>query len=503
MASAKLPRLRVVSDAVVVGSGPSGLACAVTLARAGVNVTVLEAEHRIGGGASSAEVTIPGLTHDLCSAVHPMAMASPFLRSLDLERYGLEWRWPEVDCAHPLDQGTAGVMLRSLESTAFQLGLDGGAWRRVFERTVGAFDLLAPVLLAPVLRLPRHLRALVRLGILAASPASMLARAWRTPEARGLFGGVAAHALAPLSQPMSSAVGVVLICACHRFGWPVARGGSQSITNALAAVLRDHGGAIETGVHVRSLSEVGPADLIMLDLAPAGVAELAADRLPARVRRAFERYRHGPAAFKIDFAVQDGVPWTNEACRRAGTVHVGGSFDEVADAEREINRGRMPNRPFVLVSQQYLADPSRSSGDIHPVWAYAHVPNGYDGDATSRIIAQIERFAPGFRDRIVDKAVRSPSELEARNRNYVGGDIVTGANTPWQVMVRPRLAIDPYSTGIPGVFICSAATPPGGGVHGMNGYHAAQSALRHLDGQRTGEHESAALPARHPFSRVQ
>ena len=462
------------------GSGPNGLACAAALAREGVRVTVLEAEDTIGGGARSAELTVPGLMHDVCSAVHPMAVGSPFLRSLDLGRYGFEWRWPEVDCAHPLDDGSAGVMLRSIDATAEALGADGAAWRRVFGVPGRSFDVLSEDLFRPVLHVPRHPLRLVRFGIAAAAPATVLARVFKTPQARALFGGIAAHALSPLGRPMSSAVGSALICAGHRFGWAVARGGSQSIVDALHSVVHEHGGEVQTGVRVRSLVELSGADAVVLDLAPRRVVELAGDRLPRRVARAYRRYRHGPGAFKVDFAVESGVPWTNEACRRAGTVHVAGSFGEVVAAEREINRGRMPERPVVLVAQQYLADPERSAGDVHPIWSYAHVPSGYDGDAQQAIVDQIERFAPGFRDRIVASTARSTSEIAAANANYIGGDIITGANTPVQTLIRPRLSLDPYSTGIPGVYICSAATPPGAGVHGMNGFNAAQSVLRHL-----------------------
>jgi phytoene dehydrogenase-like protein len=279
---------------------------------------------------------------------------------------------------------------------------------------------------------------------------------------------------------MSSSVGVALICACHRFGWPVAAGGSQAISNALAAYVRERGGTIETGVRVRSLAELPQADVVLLDLAPGAVAEIAGERLPARVARAYRRYRHGPGAFKVDLAVRDGVPWTNESARRAGTVHCIGPFKELVAAERDVNRGRMPARPFVLVGQQYLADPQRSARDVHPVWAYAHVPRGYDGDITEAVLDQIERFAPGTRERIVASAVSSPAAIESANANYVGGDIITGANDPIQVLFRPRLALDPYATGAPGVFICSAATPPGAGAHGMNGFNAARSALRHV-----------------------
>jgi phytoene dehydrogenase-like protein len=469
-----------VSEATVVGSGPNGLACAVALARAGVRVTVLEAAETIGGGTRSGELTVPGVLHDLCSAVHPMAAASPFFRSLGLQRHGLEWRQPEVDLAHPLDGGRAAAMVRSLEQTAAGLGADGGAWRRAFGPTAAAFDRLCEDLLRPVLHLPRHPLGLARFGLEALAPAALTARRLRGPEARALFGGVAAHSFSPLTQPLSASVGMVLVAACHSVGWPVAAGGSQAIAGALAAELREHGGTIETGVRVRSLEELGAPDVVAFDLAPGAVAEIAGGRLPARVARAFRRYRHGPAAFKLDLAVEGGVPWEAEACRRAGTVHAIGSFEELVAAERAVNRGRMPERPFVLVGQQYLADSGRSAGDVHPVWAYAHVPSGYDGDGETAILDQIERFAPGLRERIVGSAARPPARIAAENANCVGGDIVNGANTALQTLVRPRLALDPYSAGAPGLFICSAATPPGGGVHGMGGYNAAQSALRHL-----------------------
>jgi phytoene dehydrogenase-like protein len=470
-----------VSDAVVVGSGPNGLACAVALAREGVSVRVLEAADEIGGGTRTSELTVPGVLHDHCSAVHPMAAGSPFLNSLDLGAHGLEWCRPEVDLAHPLDDGSAGVLRHSLDDTVAGLGSDGKAWRRVFGVPARSFPALVDGdLMRPVLHAPRHPISLVRFGLPALAPATMLARTWKTERGRALFGGVAAHALAPLDRPMSSSVGMALTTACHAFGWPVAKGGSRSITDALASVLRAHGGTIETGMRVTSIDELGDPDVVAFDLIPGAVADIAGDRLPGRVARAYRRYRHGPAAFKVDLAVEGGVPWRSEAARHAGTVHAAGPFEEVVAQERDINRGRMPERPFVLVAQQYLADPTRSAGDVHPVWAYAHVPSGYDGDATEALLGQIERFAPGFRERIVARAVRTPAEMAAYNANYVGGDIIAGANTPWQTTIRPRLALDPYATGIPGVYICSAATPPGAGVHGMNGANAAESALRWL-----------------------
>jgi phytoene dehydrogenase-like protein len=467
------------SDAVVVGSGPNGLACAAHLAAAGVRVTVIEANEEIGGGLRSAELTVPGVVHDLCSGFHPTSIGMPSLGGLELERHGLRWRWPEVDLAHPLDDGGA-AMLRSLERTAAGLGADGRAWARLFGPPSRGIAALNGEIMRPILHLPRHPLALARFGIPALLPATTLVRGFDGEEAKALFGGVAAHSFAPLTRPLSAAVGMALVSAGHGNGWPVAEGGSGAIAAALAAAIRERGGTIETGRRVRSLAELPTADAVVLDLAPAAVAELAGDRLPVRVARAYRRYRRGPGAFKLDLAVQGEVPWAFEPARRAGTVHVIGSFAELVHAEREINRGRMPERPFVLVGQQHLADPGRSAGDVHPLWAYAHVPAGYEGDASEVVLTQLERFAPGLRERIVATAVRSPAQLEAENANLVGGDIATGANTPWQTLIRPRLALDPYATGIPGVYVCSAATPPGAGAHGMCGYNASRRVLARL-----------------------
>ena len=467
-------------DAIVVGSGPNGLAAAVALAQEGVSVTVLEGAAAIGGGTRSGELTVPGVLHDHCAAVHPMAVGSPFLRTLGLERHGLDWLWPEIELAHPLDGGRTAVLHRSLEQTADGLGPDGDAWLRVFGPLTRRFDEIAEDLMRPLPHRPAHPWAAARFGALAAFPAALVGRAWTTPEARALFAGVAAHALRPLHTMGSAALGLMLIAAGHRRGWPVARGGSRAITDALAARLLELGGTIETGTWVSSLAELPPSALVLLDVAPRAAAAICGDRMPPRVRRGYARWRHGPGAFKVDLAVRDGIPWTADACRRAGTVHLGGTIDEISRAERLAVAGRMPDRPFVLVAQQYLADPSRSAGDVHPVWAYAHVPNGWQGDATEAVLDQIERFAPGTRDRVVGRVSRRVDEMAAYNPNYVGGDILTGANTAWQLAFRPRPALDPYSTGIPGVFLCSAATPPGAGVHGMCGAGAARSALRHL-----------------------
>jgi phytoene dehydrogenase-like protein len=468
------------STAIVVGGGPNGLAAAVALAREGVQVTVLEAANEIGGGARSSEAILPGLLHDHCSAFHPMAVGSTFLNRLGLERYGLSWRWPEIDCAHPLDGGDAGVLYRSVTDTAAGLGPDRSRWLLAFERASASFDTLAQDIMGPLLRIPRHPLTLTRFGLPTLLPASEVARLFATEKARALFGGVAAHAFRPLHYPLSSAIGLGIITAGHRHGWPVAAGGSGSITAALAALLLDLGGKIETGAPVTAASQLPPADVTLFDLAPGAVAGILGDRLPARAARAYRRYRHGPGAFKVDFAVEGGVPWTNPDAHRAGTVHLGGTFAEIAATERDIHAGRMPERPFVLVGQQYLADPGRSVGNVHPVWTYAHVPHGYTGDATGAIVAQIERFAPGFRDRIVGRAVRSTTQMAAYNPNYVGGDIVTGAKDIRQVVLGPRATFSPYRVGVPGMYICSAATPPGPGVHGMCGANAAADALRYL-----------------------
>jgi phytoene dehydrogenase-like protein len=467
------------SSAVVVGSGPNGLACAATLASRGVEVTVIEAGETIGGGTRSSELTLPGLLHDECSATHPMVVASPAVASLGLERHGLEWCWPEVDLAHPLDGGGA-TMLRSLEATAAGLGEAGAKWERVFGPPARGYDALTEDFYRPLLHFPRHPLRLARFGLPAATPATLLAKSLGSPEAAALFGGIAAHAYAPLNLPFSSAIGMALTCSGHAYGWPVAKGGSVVIANAWASVIREHGGTIETGRRVRTLDELPAADAVVLDLAPRAVLELAGERLPGRVARAYRRFKHGPGAFKLDLAVEGGVPWSYKPARRAGTVHVIGSFAELVAAEREVDRGRMPERPFVLVGQQYLADPGRSAGDVHPVWAYAHVPSGYSGDASEAILDQLERFAPGTRGRVLARATRTPAEFEAGNSNFIGGDILTGANTPLQTLVRPRVTAAPYWTGIPGVFICSAATPPGPGAHGICGFNAAEAALRTL-----------------------
>ena len=466
--------------AVVVGGGPNGLAAAITLAVNGVEVTVLEAADTVGGGVRSSEGIVPGLIHDDCAAIHPMAVGSAFLTGLDLQRHGLRWRWPDIDCAHPLDGGDAGLLYRSVDDTAAGLGSDGARWRMLFGGPSTRFDALADDIMGPLLRIPKHPLALARFGAPTLLPAAVFARAFRTPQARALFGGVAAHTFRPLHYPMTSAIGLGIITAGHRHGWAVAEGGSQSITDALAATLTDAGGKVQTGVRVASAADLPPADITMFDLTPTAVADILGDRLPRRIARGYRRFRYGPGAFKVDFAVEGPVPWTNPNVGGAGTVHLGGDIDEITATERDIHAGRMPQRPFVLVGQQYVADPGRSAGDVNPVYAYAHVPHGYTGDATDAIIAQFERFAPGFRERIVGTAVRSTTEMSVYNANYVGGDICTGAKDVRQLVFGPRPTLSPYSVGTPGTYICSAATPPGPGAHGMCGANAADEALKYL-----------------------
>ena len=469
------------TSAIIVGSGPNGLAAAARLARAGLDVTVLEASDTIGGGTRSSEMIVPGLVHDHCSAVHPIAAASPFLAELDLTSEGLTWLQPAVDCAHPLDDGSAGVLCRSIERTADGLGVDGQRWRRVFQPMTSRFDDLFADASQPVLRIPRHPITLARFGAAAMLPATTVGRAWSTEQAKALWAGVAAHAFHRLDRPMTSAVGLMLIVAGHARGWVVAEGGSQAIADALRTDIERHGARIETGVRVTSVRDLPPCDVLMLDVSPSLAADILGDRLPRRVARAYRRFRHGPGAFKVDFAIEGDVPWTATAARNAGTVHLGGDLDEVVANEHAVHRGAMPERPFVLVGQQYLADATRSVGNINPLWTYAHVPHAYTGDATEAIIAQIERFAPGFRERIIGTAVRSTTQIAAYNPNYVGGDIIGGASSMTQLLFRPRFAIDPYFTGIAGTYLCSASTPPGAGAHGMCGANAATRALARLE----------------------
>jgi phytoene dehydrogenase-like protein len=465
-------------DAIVVGSGPNGLVAAVTLARAGRSVLVLEGEETVGGGSRSAELTLPGFVHDVCSAIHPLGAGSPVMQSLDLTEHGLRWLQPEVALAHPLDGGRAGVVERDVARTALALGLDAAAWRRHIGSQAARWDDLAPMLTRPVPQVPRHPLTLARFGIPALAPANWLGRRWFAgQEARALFAGCAAHAFLPLSHALTASFGLVLLASAHAVGWPVAEGGSQHIADALVSVLRAHGGEIETGRRVTSLASLPASRAVLFDVSPRQVAAIAGDRLPHRFRRRLERFRHGPGSFKVDYALSGPVPWTNEACRRAGTVHVGGAADEVARAETDVAAGRHPERPFVLVAQQSVVDPSRAPAGQHTLWAYCHVPNGSTVDMSTAIDRQIERFAPGFRDLVLARHVAGPAWFEAHDAAFIGGDIAGGANNGLQLLFRPVFG-RPYRTPDPAILLCSASTPPGGGVHGMCGFHAAQTALR-------------------------
>ncbi|HEX9888837.1 MAG TPA: NAD(P)/FAD-dependent oxidoreductase [Nitriliruptorales bacterium] len=468
------------STAVVVGAGPNGLAAAVALARSGVEVTVFEAADRAGGGASTRELTLPGFAHDVCSAVHPFGASSPFLRGLPLEDHGLEWVHPEVCLAHPLDDGTAGVLYADLDRTCDELGPDGDAWRRTHGYLAAAWDGVTESLLGPLLRWPRRPFTLGRFGLDALRSTVGLCRTrFSTPHARALHAGSAAHAMTPLTSPTTAAMGIMLNAAAHGIGWPVARGGSQAIADALLSYLESMGGTVVTGVTVRRLEELPSADAVLLDLVPSQVLALAGDRLPSRARARYASWKHGPGAFKLDLALDGPVPWTAPGCARAGTVHLGGDLEEIARSEQAIADGRLAQRPFVLVGQQSVADPTRAPEGKHTLWAYAHVPNGHRGDVTEAMLDQVERFAPGFRDRILATSVRTPADLEAGNPNYVGGDIAGGAQGPVQLLRRMASPF-PYRTPLRGVYLCGASTAPGAGVHGMCGYHAARCVLRDL-----------------------
>jgi phytoene dehydrogenase-like protein len=469
-----------VVDAIVVGAGPNGLAAAIALARAGVSVRVLEAADAVGGGARSAELTLPGFVHDVCSAIHPLAVASPFLRTVPLEAHGVEWIQPPAALAHPFDDGTAALLERSPEATGRTLGPDGERWRRLFAPLARDAHSLLEDVLAPV-HVPAHPLALARFGARGALPASALARiTFRGPRARGLFAGLAAHSMLPLERLPSAAFGLMLGLLGHAVGWPLARGGSQTISDGLAAHLRSLGGEIETGRPVESLGELGAAGVVLLDVTPRGFLAIAGDLLPGGYRRRLGRYRYGPGVFKLDWALDGPIPWRAEACAGAATVHLGGTLAEIATSERAPERGEVAERPYVLLAQQSLFDPTRAPAGRHTAWAYCHVPNGSSVDMTERIERQVERFAPGFRERILTRSALGPAELEQHNVNNVGGDINGGAADLRQLLTRPVAGRSAYATPLPGVFLCSSSTPPGGGVHGMCGYHAAQAALHFL-----------------------
>jgi phytoene dehydrogenase-like protein len=465
-------------DAVVVGSGPNGLAAAIEIARAGRSVLVLEAEETLGGGTRSAELTLPGFVHDVCSAIHPLTACSPFFRQLPLEDHGLQLIQPQLALAHPFDDGSAAVLDRSIDVTSASLGDDGAAYRKMMEPLARDSEKLIPELLGP-LRLPRHPWLLAHFGLKAIRSAAGLAKSSFDGErATSLFAGLAAHSMMPLERRPTAAFGLMLGMLGHTAGWPIARGGSQAIADSLASYLRSLGGEILLDRRVESMRELPPARAVLFDVTPRQLLRIAGDRLPGRYRRRLERYRYGPGVFKLDWALEGPVPWKAEECGRAGTVHLGGSFAEIASSEAAVGRGQHPDRPYVLVAQQSLFDRSRAPEGREALWAYCHVPSGSTFDMTERIEAQVERFAPGFRDRILGRSVMPPAELERHNANYVGGDINGGVQDLRQLFTRPAPRLVPYSTPNREIYLCSSSTPPGGGVHGMCGYFAAQAALR-------------------------
>jgi phytoene dehydrogenase-like protein len=465
-------------DAIVVGAGPNGLAAAITLARAGRSVLVLEANETVGGGARSAALTLPGFVHDICSAIHPLGVGSPFFRSLPLHEHGLEWIHPPAPMVHPFDDGTAATLERSVAATGATLGCDAEAYWRLMAPIARNWEKIASTTHGP-LRLPRHLLALARFGLRAIWPARGLAEIWfRGDRARGFFGGMAAHSILPLERAPSAAAGLVLAALGHVYGWPLPRGGSQKIADALALYLRALGGEIVTGFRVETLAQLPAARAILFDVTPRQLLRIAGDRLPSGYRRALGRYRYGPGVFKLDWALDGPIPWRAPECFRAATVHVGGTLAEIAESERAAWQGRHAERPFVLLAQQSLFDDSRAPAGQHTAWAYCHVPNGSTCEMADRIEAQIERFAPGFRDRILARSVLGPAAMEAHNANYIGGDINGGVQDFFQLYTRPTWSLTPYRTPSKGIYICSSSTPPGGGVHGLCGYFAAQAALR-------------------------
>jgi phytoene dehydrogenase-like protein len=466
-------------DAIVVGSGPNGLAAAITLARTGRSVRVYEAADTPGGGIRTAELTLPGFRHDVCSTILPLALASPFFRTVDLAAHGVELIHPDAPIAHPLDGGRAVVLERSVAATAAGLGgVDGRAWRRLFGPLTRDADKLATELLRPVVHLPRHPLALTRFGVPALRSAVGLARGcFQTDEARALFGGIAAHSMLELDRPLSASFGLVLATYAHAVGWPMVRGGASAVADALVAELRAAGGEVETGRRIESVRDLPPSRTVLLDVTPRQLVAIAGPRLSPWARRNAERFRYGPGVFKIDWALDGNVPWTADGARRAATVHLGGTLDEVAASESEVAAGRISDRPYVLFVQYDPWDPSRAPAGKSVAWAYCHVPAGSPVDMTGRIESQVERFAPGFRDLILARACQPPERMEAYDANYVGGDINGGIQDVRQLILRPWPAADPYHVG-KGLYLCSSSTPPGGGVHGMSGMLAAASAVR-------------------------
>lgn len=471
-------------DAVIVGSGPNGLSAAIELARAGLSVCVLEAKETIGGGARTAEITLPGFHHDICSAIHPVGVVSPFFKSLPLEQWGVEWVYPPVALAHPLEDGDAALLYQSLDLTSETLGQDGHAYKKLMTPFIKRADAFFEEILRPI-RFPSHPLLMTRFGLLGLRSCVGLASGYfKEAKARAMFAGLGAHSVLPLERAGTASFGLVLALAGHAINWPCARGGSQKIIEALAACLKNLGGEIHTGRFVKSMNDLPNARAVLFDLTPRQIVSIAGEQLASGYRKRLSKYRYGPGVFKVDWALDGPIPWKAEECARAATVHLGGTMAEIAASESAMWNGQHHERPFVLVAQQSLFDETRAPEGKQTGWAYCHVPHGSSVDMTERIEAQLERFAPGFRDRILARHTTNSLEIERYNPNMIGGDIGGGSNDLRQFMARPLPRYDPYSTPNERLFICSSSTPPGGGVHGMCGYHAARSALRRVFKQK-------------------
>jgi phytoene dehydrogenase-like protein len=466
------------TDALVIGSGPNGLSAAIALSQAGCKVLVFEANSIVGGGARSAELTLPGFTHDVCSAVHPFGIASPFWKTLSLAAHGLEWIEPPVMIAHPFDDGTSAISVHSLDDTAARLGRDGDAYKKVLGAIVADWPKLERAVLGPP-AIPRHPFALAAFGLRALRSIEAVTNgAFKEEPAKALLAGIAAHGLRPLDRPLTAGIGLTLGAVSHIGGWPIPRGGTQQLTNALVGYLRSLGGEVVSNTRITGIDRLPPAKVVMCDLSPKPLLAIAGDKFPPPYRRALERYRYGAGVFKVDWALSAPIPWTSPHCRQAGTLHLGGTSKEVAESEQIVWDGKIPDRPFVLMSQPTVFDPSRAPAGKHIAWGYCHVPHASTADMLDRIERQVERFAPGFRDVVLARAVTTPAQLEANNANLVGGDIGAGVVDLGQLFTRPTWRN--YATPVKGLYICSASTPPGVGVHGMCGYYAAQLALRRL-----------------------
>lgn len=466
-------------DAVIVGSGPNGLAAAIALAEQGLSVHVIEAADTVGGGTRTKELTLPGFQHDICSAIHPMAAASPFLASLPLDKFGLEWIEPEIALAHPLDDRPAAAIYKSIDKTIENLEEDGSNYRALFEPFLERWDELAPQILAPFKLLPSSPLLMARFGMKALQPATRLAtNTFETVRGRALFGGLAAHSTLPLENLTTSAIGMVLGIAGHVVNWPYPRGGSHAITKSMAAYFESLGGTITTGRKITALSELPRSHIAMLNLTPRQIMDLCNTNLTPEYMRKLNKFEYGVGVFKMDIALSEPIPWNDPACRKAGTVHLGGTLEEIAVSEKASNEGNHPEKPYVLVAQQSLKDDSRAPEGKHTLWAYCHVPNGSTRDMSEPILNQIERFAPGFRDCILEAHTMNTQAMHAYNPNYFGGDINGGRQDITQLFSRPANMFDPYRIPETTMYICSSSTPPGGGVHGMCGYHAAWAALK-------------------------